>query len=82
MLRRLIRKIKHRWAIYKKQDVLVFNDLLPSRFLPNSMLSDKLMDKDVQIFNMGYRKKLQGYLVVASFVRYNKNNKQTTGEKQ
>lgn len=72
---RLVRMIKHRWlALLGKSDE-VYNDPPYSKdSLPAEWITDKAMDRDVMIFNMGYSKKYEGYLVVVTPIPKTKSN--------
>lgn len=74
-MNRLLRMIKHRWAIMLGQADTVYNDPpLSKNSLPSEWISSKVMDKDLMIFNMGYKEKYKGYVVVVTPIRKNKDN--------
>ena len=74
-MNRLLRMIKHRWAIMLGQQDTVYNDPKFSKnSLPSDWISEKIMDKDLMIFNMGYKKKYKGYVVVVTPIVKTKSN--------
>lgn len=73
-MNRWLRIIKHRWLILIGKADTVYNDYDDPRLLPQEWITDKIMDRDVMIYNMGYKQKYKGYLVVVTPVKFNKNN--------
>lgn len=71
---RLLRSIKHRWLILLGKADTVYNDPMPKNMLPSEWISEKIMDKDLMIFNMGYKEKYKGYMVVVTPIHKIKNN--------
>lgn len=74
-MNRLLRIIKHRWAILIGKADLEFEEPpLGPKHLPKEWISNKIMDKNVMVYNLGYSEKYKGYLVVVTPIQKNNNN--------
>lgn len=73
-MKRLWRIVKHNVLIWLGKADTKYNDPAINGSLPSEWITDKIMDRDVMIFNMGYKQKYKGYVVVVTPVQLIKNN--------
>lgn len=69
-MRRWWRIVKHNVLIALGKADTIYNDPQPPSSLPSEWITDKIMDRDVMIFNMGYKQKYKGYVVVVTPVKF------------
>lgn len=60
-MRRWLRIVKHRLAIYFEKDNIVYNDVPIKGSVPQEWLSDSIMEEDLVFYNLGYKQKYRGF---------------------
>lgn len=74
-MRRLLRILNYKLDRFLGKPIdIVYNDGNIEGQLPQEWISEKIMDKDIMIYNLGYKEKYKGYLVVVTPVVKNQHN--------